>query len=73
MDRKKCRRVVKKVSILLLVQIAEVLEEKIAREMKVWIRKWLSRRSTHGRSALLLKKLYAEDLVEHRACLSNRV
>jgi hypothetical protein len=31
MDRKKCR-IVKKISRLLLVQIAEVLEEKIARE-----------------------------------------
>ena len=54
MDRKKCRRIVKKVSRLLLVQSAEVLEEKIAREMKVWIRKWLAR-STHGGSAVHLK------------------
>jgi hypothetical protein len=35
MDRKKCRRIVKKVSRLLLVQIEEVLEEEIAREKKV--------------------------------------
>jgi hypothetical protein len=34
MDRKKCRRIVKKVSRLLLLQIAEVLEEEIAREKK---------------------------------------
>ena len=54
---------------MLIVQSAEVLEEKIAREMKVWIRKWLARRSTHGGSALLLKELYTEDLAEHRACL----
>jgi hypothetical protein len=33
-DRKKCRRIVKKVSRLLLVQIAEVREEEIAREKK---------------------------------------
>jgi len=46
MDRKKSRRIVKKVSRLLLVQIAEVLEEEIAREKKVWVRKWLARRST---------------------------
>jgi len=44
---------------LLLVQIAEVLEEEIAREKKVWVRKWLAR-STHGGSALLFKELYAE-------------
>jgi hypothetical protein len=31
MDRKKCRRLVKKVSRFLLVQIAQVLEEEIAR------------------------------------------
>ena len=35
MDRKKCRRIVKKVSRLLLVQIAEGLEEEIAREKTV--------------------------------------
>jgi hypothetical protein len=34
MDRKKCGRLVKEVSRLLLVQIAEVLEEEIAREKK---------------------------------------
>jgi hypothetical protein len=43
MDRKSCRRIVKSVSRLLLVQIAEVLEEEIAREKKVWVRKWLAR------------------------------
>jgi hypothetical protein len=69
MDRKKCRRIVKKVSRLLLVRIAEVLEKEIAREKKVWARKWLARRSTHGGSALLLKELYAEDPAEYRACL----
>ena len=69
MDRKKCRRIVKNVSRLLLLQIAEVFEEEIAREKKVWVRKWLARRSTHGGSALLLKELYAEDPAEYRACL----
>jgi hypothetical protein len=70
MDRKKCRRIVKKkVSRLLPVQIAEVLEEEIAREKEVWVRKWLARRSTRGGSALLLKELYAEDPAEYRTCL----
>jgi len=79
MDRKKCRRIVKRISRLLLVQIAEVLEEEIARETKVWVRKWLARRSTHGGwlarrsthggSALLLKELYTEDQAEYGACL----
>jgi hypothetical protein len=69
MDGKKCRRIVKKVSRLLLVQIVEVLEEEIAREKKVSVRRWLARRSTHGGSALLLKELYTEDPVEYHACL----
>jgi hypothetical protein len=34
MDWKKCRRIVKKLSRLLLVQIAEVLAEEISREKK---------------------------------------
>jgi len=54
---------------LLLVQIAEVLEEEIAREKKAWVRRWLTRRSTHGGSVLVLKELYAEDPAEYRACL----
>jgi hypothetical protein len=54
---------------LLLVQIAEVLEEEIAREKKVWVRRWLARRSTHGRSVLLLKERYAENPAEYRACV----
>ena len=69
MDRKKCRRIVKKVSRLLLVQTAEVLDEETTREKKVWARKWLARRSTHGGSALLLKELYAEDPAEYCTCL----
>ena len=54
---------------MLLVQIAEVLEEEIAREKKAWVRRWLTRRSTHGGSVLVLKELYAEDPAEYRACL----
>jgi hypothetical protein len=69
MDRKKCRGIIKKVSRLLLLQLVEVLEEEIAREKKVWVRKWLARRSTHGGSTLLLKELYTEDPAEYRACL----
>jgi hypothetical protein len=69
MDGKKCRRIVKNVSRLQLVQIADVLEEEIEREKKVWVRRWLARRSTHGGSVLLLKELYAEDPAEYRACL----
>ena len=53
---------------MLLVQIAEVLEEEIARE-KLWVREWLARRSTHGGSALLSKELNAEDQAEYCAGL----
>jgi hypothetical protein len=69
MDWKNCTRIVKKLSRLLLVQIAEVLEEEIAREKKVKVRRWLARRSIHGGSALFLKELFAEDPAEYRACL----
>ena len=40
MDRKKCRRIVKKVTNLPLLQITVVFGEKIGREKKVWVRKW---------------------------------
>jgi hypothetical protein len=52
---------------LLLVQLAGILEEEIGREKKIWVRELLTRRSTHGYSALLLKELHAEDPAEHRA------
>jgi hypothetical protein len=44
----------------LLAQLAEILEEEIWKEKKLWVRKWLAR-STHGCSSLLLKELHAED------------
>jgi hypothetical protein len=44
MDRKKCRGIIEQVSRLLLVQLVEVLEEEIAKEKRVWVRKWLARR-----------------------------
>jgi hypothetical protein len=46
MDRRKCKRIIKNVSGLLLAQLAEILEEEIGREKKLWVRKWLARRST---------------------------
>jgi hypothetical protein len=33
----------------------EILEEEIGKKGKVWVMKRMSRRSTHGASALLLK------------------
>jgi hypothetical protein len=65
MDRKKCKSIIKNVSRLLLAQI---LEEEIEREKKLWVRKWLAR-STYDCSALLLKELHAEDSAKYRACL----
>jgi hypothetical protein len=56
------------VSRLLLAQLAEVLEEEIEKEKKLWVRKLLAR-SIHGCSALLLKELHAEDPAKYRACL----
>jgi hypothetical protein len=54
MDQKKCKRLIKNVSRLLLAQLAEILEEEIGREKKLCVRKWLAR-STHGCSALVFK------------------
>jgi hypothetical protein len=60
MDRKKCKRIIKNVSRLFLALLAEILEEEIGKEKKLWVRKWLAR-STHGCSSLLLNELHAED------------
>jgi hypothetical protein len=38
-DRKKCKRIIKNVSRLLLAQLAEILEEETGKEKKLWARK----------------------------------
>jgi hypothetical protein len=60
MDRIKCKRIIKNVSRLLRAQLAEIPEEEIGREKKLWVRKWLAR-NIHGSSSLLLKELHAGD------------
>jgi hypothetical protein len=42
MDRKKCKRIIKNVSILLLAQLAE----KIGGEKKLWVRKMVGKKYT---------------------------
>jgi hypothetical protein len=69
MDRKKCRGIIKKVSTLLLVQIVEVLQEEIAREKKVWVRKWLARRMYTWWISITFKITVTEDPAEYRVCL----
>jgi hypothetical protein len=36
---------------------------------RLWIRKWLARRNTHGASNTLLKELATEDIEEYKHCM----
>lgn len=59
----------KKVSQLLLREVDELIEEELNREKRIWTRKWLQRRDTHGASALLLTELATEDVKEYMTAL----
>jgi hypothetical protein len=69
MDRKRCRRIVKTVSRLLLVQIAEVVEEEITREKEGMGKKVVGQEKYTWWKSITLKELYAEDPTEYRTCL----
>jgi hypothetical protein len=36
---------------------------------RLWIRKWLARRNTHGASNMFLKELATEDIEEYKNCM----
>lgn len=66
MEMRKCMI---RVSKALIIEIAEALKEEIWRKKKEWVRGWLVKRNTHGASALLLKELATEDMLEYKMCL----
>lgn len=54
---------------VLCEELIDILQELIVQKKRVWIRKWLERRNTHGASNMLLKELAVEDVAEYRNCM----
>lgn len=66
---KRIRSIVKKCIVILFEEIVNTIEREQNREKRIWIRKWLARRNTHGFSCMLLSELANEDLQEYRNCM----
>lgn len=64
--RKQC---FKNISALLANELIAMLEEKAGKKKRLWTRKYIGGRTSSGGSALLLKQLEVEDLLEFRLAL----
>ena len=50
--------------------MAEILEDELkTKQKRIWTRKWILRRGSHGASAGLLRELESEDRIEYRSLL----
>lgn len=69
-NRDRLKKIIVKISGCLIEEIDSIIQEEIVRPKKrIWTRKWISRRTTRGASAQLLKELREEDPEEYRLCL----
>nr|CAI5850242.1 unnamed protein product [Callosobruchus analis] len=50
---------------VVVFETEELLEAELSRPKKVWVRKWIDRRSIHGTSYQPFKELAAEDTTEY--------
>lgn len=50
-------------------QLSEILAEEIDKQPRCWVRKWISRRETHGASSTIMEELANEDPEKYRNCL----
>lgn len=63
------KKSLKRVYAVLLNEVEEFIETELNKDKRVWVRDWISRRDTHGASALLLTELATEDLKEYMTIL----
>ncbi|KAB0805313.1 hypothetical protein PPYR_02283 [Photinus pyralis] len=55
--------------IVLCDEIIDLIRREQNKKRRMWVRKWIARRSTHGFSSMLLKELSEEGLGEYRNCM----
>jgi hypothetical protein len=67
--RRKLRKVFKDCVNRIIPTMIELLEEELTRKKRLWSRKWILRRCTHGAAAGLLRELECEDTTEYRLFL----
>ncbi|CAF4947278.1 unnamed protein product [Pieris macdunnoughi] len=72
-SRKQLKRrfnyLLKNLSILLLNELIEMVENEITKNKRQWVRKWIDDRNETGGSALLLKQLRFEDPAEYKLAM----
>jgi hypothetical protein len=65
--RRKLRKVFKDCVNRIIPTMIELLEDELTtRKKRLWSRKWILRRGTHGAAARLLRELECEDTTEYR-------
>jgi len=68
--RRKVKKVMKECIKRILPIMAEILEDELKTQQKrMWTRKWILRRGSHGASVGLLRELESEDRIEYRSFL----
>lgn len=50
-------------------ELKNLIEKELEWKKRVWIRKWLEKRNTHGASSLLLSELAVNDVAEFTNCM----
>ena len=63
------KRTVRTMIMLLKEELSNMLDDKLKKKKRLWVRKWISERSISGGSALLLKQIKLEDPSEYRLAL----
>ncbi|KAJ8939523.1 hypothetical protein NQ314_011090 [Rhamnusium bicolor] len=63
------RTSIQKCILIICGELAEIISDEMTKEKRCWVKKWLSRRESHGTSATLLRELANEDLSEYKNCM----
>jgi ribosomal protein S25 len=67
-DRRKMKKVVTECIKRILPIVTELLEDTLkTKQKRIWTRKWILRRGSHGASVGLLRELESEGRIEYRA------
>lgn len=70
MDKAKIRKLISKRCLSIISQeLLDLIKEEQERKKRIWIRKWMEQRSTHGVSNLLLNELVENDIAEFTNCM----
>jgi len=70
MDKAKTRKLISKRCLSIIRQeLLNLIKEEKGKRKRIWIRKWMEKRSTHGVSNLLLNELVENNIAEFTNCM----